>query len=192
MKNYFFITLIILTFCSCKHVESVNAINDTPCKTVSGFFKFSGSYNGEKLPSFRLNINAKQDNSFSVNILTPFNSLVFSTFFDNTRFVILDMKEKVAYIDKTPPFTLKSILQIDADLRDLVSFFKGEYCNNIETSFNKVYKSGKIYTNKKGDIIILGNNGFKALLTPIGKLQKNKQLKLNFSINSNFKTIYVN
>ncbi len=192
MKNYLFIIIVFLTHFSCKNVKQVEPLKTLPCKTVSGFFKFSGSYNGKKLPSFRLNINAKEDNSFSVNILTPFNSLVFSAFFDNEKFVILDMKEKVAYVDTTPPFTLKNILQIDADLRDLVSFFKGEYCNNTKTSFNKVYKSGKIFTNKKGEIVILGNKGFKALLTPIGKLQKNKQLNLNFSIKDNFKTVYVN
>lgn len=157
----------------------------------SALFKFEGVLNAKTLPSFRLNINSKLNKTFSINMLTPFNSLVSSMFFDGKNFVYLDMKTKTAYVDKTPPFTLKQISGIDIELFGLISFFNNNYSIDPMLDFSKEYESGKILTNKTGEIVIIGNNDFRAVLTPIGKLKKSIRMELNFIIPEKFKVIYV-
>jgi len=191
-KQLLFLILFILLFVSfsCK---KINLLDDpSQSTTISGFFSFSGNDNLEKLPSFRLNINSKSDNTFLINILTPFNSLVATMFFDNKQFIFLDMKNNHAYIDKAPPYSLKQIAGIDIELRDLILFFNQHYSKNPNLNYSKDFKSGKILTNIKGEIIIIGKKNFRAVLTPIGVLKRVDDMNFNIKIPEKFKVSYVN
>lgn len=190
MKKFIILLGLILIFqINCKKIEETPQLKQN--KVISAFFKFSGTYENKKIPSFRLNINVKEDNSFTLNVLTPFNSLVSSMFFDNEKFVLLDLKNKKAYIQNKEPFSLEKVTGLKVDLLSLTKFFNLKYGKNPNKQYSETYDTGKIITNKLGQIIILGNDGFRAVLEPIGKPKIEKNYKFNVKIPENFKVIYV-
>jgi len=152
----------------------------------SRLFSFSGKSLTQSFHSLRLFLHTDNSNKFLISVLLPTNSLVANAFFDGESFVVVDYKNKVAYIDSTPPYSLQKLLGLNVDIEKFMDFYKKCYlkkrCNN------RKFGSLKLIINERREIIGLYKGG-NFLLKPIGKPKKGYLKKLTAEIPANFRVI---
>ncbi|GEM_PF-2842482 len=155
----------------------------------SAFFRLSGNISGQKIHSLRLFVNTDGEELFSAGILLPTNTLVYSGFFDGKRFIVVDYRRGIAYIDNKKPFNLKRLFGVDIDLRYFTGFFNNCFIKG-KCRVNK-YGNLRFIVNGKNEIVILGDFG-NILLVPMGKIRKGEVKKIAPVIPEGYEVRYEN
>ncbi len=158
-------------------------------EVFSVLFGFSARVGENSYHSLRLYVNSDKNKRLTLNIMLPTNKLIANVFYDGKKLIIVDYKNRIAYIDNKKPFNLKRVIGFDIPVSEFVVFYNRCYLEK-GCDFKEV-KGIKFIVNGKGEIAIAGKKG-NVLLKPLSGVVKGGVASLSPTIPEGFKVVYDN